>query len=75
MRWKKSLDLSVWSKITRVRVKGEREGRGRRRPLQGHGLAKEPETHRIFGRELFRPVSKKSLKLIPVWEGIKVYVL
>lgn len=68
------LCLSVWSKITRV--KDEKENReGHEMSLQGHGLRKEPETHRKFGRELFQPVSQKSLKLIPVREGIKVYLL
>lgn len=65
--------LSVWSKITRVKSEKKREGH--ETPPRGHGLRKEPVTHRKFGRELFEPVSHKSLKLIPVREGIKVYVL
>ncbi|TNN65834.1 hypothetical protein EYF80_023986 [Liparis tanakae] len=38
-----------------------------------YGLGKEPETHQEFVRELFQPVSQKSLKLLSVREGIKVY--
>lgn len=65
--------LSVWSKITRV--EGEKKREGHETPPRGQGLNQEPETHQKFVRELFQPVSHKSLKLIPVREGIKVYVL
>lgn len=50
-------------------------GEGRETPpSRGLGLRKEPETHRKFGIDLFQPV-QKSFKLIPIREGIKVYVL
>lgn len=51
------------------------EGRGDPPHPQGLGIGNEPETHRQFRIEPFQPVSQESLKLIPVREGVNVYVL
>lgn len=54
---------------------GRRGGETPRPSSRGLGIRNEPETHQEFRIEPFQPVSQERLKLIPVREGVNVYVL